>query len=697
MSTALDYGQVMQGFPSYRVFVFGFEVTEFCDDITSNWTGGRAPSFVTLQLLNLNDRFIVRKDDMTILYPEKVQSFVQKAPNSDLAEIYDRVINQGEVPVDSYNDLRSIKARMLRLKRNPVYSVKGQTVDPFTGTKSAIKSLPIYPVIEGKSIFHQNDPIRVFAQDPFDPQVWYYWFSGSVTQVADDVRGTDLAKVITLQCEDVSKSLRYARITANPGFRDPAFFKSEQDIATFTGFSAPLQGKSFSEAADFLVFGDVVTTTPSDTALVSVPVVNPSNGQTFNRRILRTAAGNFKPLAQNKRVYTLAKSSNPARSVTSLADWQNNHLRHTVDIADITELRARSDNPEKASAVVERLKTKVGDAQSSGDFTASLTWEIMTEIGGNPADYPVDGGTLLMLLPEGLGKLGEDVIAKDFVSSISQVSEFKDRRSTMYDLVARVDFVFYADPKGNLVIEMPLFDFDPWHFTSPSAPGPKVATTDNPLNAVKFSNLADSGAVTFDNERRFTVEDEALDGFTATDSDGPVRTVAYKVPEVSRAYAALQGTQARKPEYVKLDALIPIYGWRAVQGDPGKPVTTERAALISCALELNKMNADAYTYKLPLLPRFSAWLNRPMLFRHRNQVATVTSITHKITWGVEARTTLNFNYARGWSGDIDGSSGHFVYMPIGGREGRTINYAELFAQNTQANKRPLSTSSDPGA
>lgn len=696
MSTALEYNQVLQGFPAYRVFIFGFEVTEFCDDIGSNWSSSRAPSFATVQLLNLNDRFIVRKDDMVALYPEKVRSFVEKAPDSELARIYDRIINEGEVALDSYNDLKSIKSRMLRIKRNNVYTVKSKPVDPFTGQVGAEATVPIYPFMEGRPIFHQNDPVRIFVQDPFDPQVWYWFFSGSITQISDSVRGATLEKIISIQCEDASKSLRYARISANPGFRDPAFFKSESDLATFTGFSTPLQNKSFQEAADFLVFGDVVTTTPNDSQLVSVPVVNPTTGQTFNRRILRTAAGNFKPTALKKRAYTLSKASNPSRSVTNLTDWQNVHLNHVVDIADITNLRVRSDNPEGASGVVERLKSKVKEAQDSGQFTASLTWEIMTEIGGNPADYPVDGGTLLMLLPEGLGKLGEDVVAKEFVSSISQVSEFKDRRSQMYDLVSRLEFAFYADPKGNLVIEMPFFDFDPAHFNVTSTAGPKVASPNEPINAARFTTVSASGSVTFDNERRFTIEDEALEDFTATDMDAPVKTVAYKVPEVSRAFAATLKTGARKPEVVKLDSLIPIYGWRSIQADAGIPVETERSALIACALELNKTNADAYSYKLPILPRFSAWLNRPMLWKHRNQIGTVTSIAHKIAWTGDIRTTLNFNYARGWTGDVSESSGRLIYETIGGRASRTINYAALFAQNVTANKQPLQTSKGSG-
>lgn len=697
--TSLNYNQVIQGFPSFRVFIFGQDVTEYCTDISYNWSCGRAASFATIQLLNLHDRFMIRRDDMVALYPDKIKKFAIQAPNSDLASLYNQIISEDLIIEDSVRDPRSIKSKVVKLKQNNTYYVTTTPTDPFTGTPGGEINAPIYPMIEGKSIFHQNDPVRVFVQDPFDPEVWYYFFAGTITQIGDDVNGTNLEKVLNIQCEDVSKSLRYARITANPGFRNANLFQSNNDLANFTFFTSALQGKSFQELADYLVFGETVTNTPNDSMLSPVPVVA-KDGTTFNRMLLKTAAGNFQPLALKDRTYTIAQASNPARTVTTLSDWQNNVLNHNVEIGDIEYLRARSQNPVTASQVVTNLQSQVKAAQDAGDYTASLTMAIINEIGGDPANYPVDGGTLLMLLPEGLGKLGEDVVAKDYISSISQITEFKDRRSVMYDLVSRVEFVFYADPVGNLVIEFPLYDFDPSDFATPSTTGVIVPATTggsgDGTSAAKFTSVSNSGVVTFDNVRRFTIEDEVLDGFTATDSDSPVKTVAYKVPVVSLGFKAAEGPGARAPEVVKLDTLIPIYGWRAMQCDTGKPVTTQRAALISCATDLNKTNAEAYTYKLPILPRFSAWLNRPMLFKHRNHIATVTSINHKISWGSDIRTIINFNYARGWTGDIDSQAGRMIYETIGGRSSRAINYSALFAHVKTANSNSVGTSSGSG-
>lgn len=698
--TQLNYNESIQGFPSYRAFIAGFEVTEDCVDIGSNWSAGRAPSFASFQLLNLNDKYIMRREDLVILHPSQVFPLVNQSPDSDLAKIYDLVINQNQRILDSANDPTSIKYKVITKKQHPAYQITTNPIDPFTGNSLGAQQADIYPFIEGKSIFHQNDPVRIFVQDPFDPQVWYFWFSGSVTKIGDDVSGTNLEKTITINCEDVSKSLRYARYTINPGLRDPNQISTQEDLITFNGFTTPLSGHSLPEAADIVVFGDVGKDGLPDSALISVPVVA-RDGSTFNRIMSKTAAGNFKFLDPTKRIYTLAKSANPRRSTITLKNWQDQVLNHVVDVTDLEILRARSDNPETASQVLTRLENAVAVAQANGTFGASLTQQIITEIGTDPANYPVDGGTLYMLLPEGLDQLGTDVVAKEFVSSIAMVSEFKDRRSLMYDLVDRVEFVFYADPKGNLVVEFPLFDFDPDDFSDVSVQGKKHTSQDALVpDSVRFTIIAPSGTVSFDNEKRFIIEDETVESFGATDDDAPVKTVCLTVPVVTRSEQALTGNSlqnaVRNPLAVRLDALIPIYGARFIQGDSRKTVETERAALISSAIELNKANANAYTIKLTMLPRFAAWLNRPMLFRHRNHIGTAMSIAHKITWGSGISTTIGLGYLRGWTGEVDTAAARLIYKPIGGAQSRPINYAELFAHVKTTNSLPPTTTSGSG-
>jgi hypothetical protein len=496
--------------------------------------------------------------------------------------------------------------------------------------------------------------------------------------------------------------LRYARYSFNPGFRDPSQINTGADLSAFTGFTTPLVGKNFQEAADFVVFGDLVTDEPPDSALVPVPVIDPTTGAQFNKLVLQTGAGNFQPLPLSERAFTITQSSNPNRSITTLADWQNDTLDMTVSIDDITNLRTRSQNPVTANTVIQNLQTQLADAQAAGNYTVDMTQLIITAIGSDPVNYPVDGGTLYMLLPEGISQLGTDVVSQDFVSSISMVSEFKDRRSLMYDLVDRVEFVFYADPKGNLIIEFPLFDFDPDAFNVPNS---SSATAPAPNNvappSVRFTSVGSDGTVTIDNQRRFTIEDETVDDFAATDDDAPVKTICLTVPAVSRFSTAVTGNELqyaiRSAKAVRLDALIPIYGPRFIQADPRKIIETDRGALIASAIELNKCLGRAYTLKINMLPRFSAWLNRPMLFRHRNCIGTTRSIVHRISWAASIQTTLSLDYTRGWSGQMDQQTGSMVYTPIGGNASRAINYAQLFASNKTPNTTTPNTNSGFGS
>jgi LysM repeat protein len=756
----LNYDDVVFGFPSFRVFVFGQEVTNDVSDVSVNWKVGRAPSSCAITLLNPNDRYIMRREDIVALNPQTSARFANKA-QSDIAHDYLRMTSG--VVVDSVNDGQSHKAKIVKLKQHPTYRINVKTTDAFSGQTTATKNVSFYPFIEGKSCFHQNDPVRVFAQDPFDPAVWYYFFSGFITQIGDSSSGPAVEKTLILQCEDVTKSLRYARYTINPGIRDLNDVNIDQDLADFTGFTSPLVGLSLQEAADYIVFGDVAkeTSSLSDDSVAKFPVVSRnSDGKliAFNRIIAKTAAGNFKYRSQKERVYVLSGGSG-TRTAISLKDWQNLILDHKVKIGDLIDLRARSDNPEQASDVVARIESQasttvtgldppapttyvvksgdtLGEIATSFGTTISaltalnpnitnpnviypnqvitisqpkttvisnpkkLTELIISEIGRDPGNYPVDGGTLFMLLPEGLDELGNQIIAQDYVSTASFVSEFKDRRTLMYDLVDRVEFVFYADPKGNMIIEFPLFDFDPNDFGSRNSQK-SGAIEGFPPGLVKFTTANSDGTIEFDNERRFTIEDVAVDTFSATDDDGPVRTVALAVPVPIRYVQAAteNGIQTApiKPVSVRLDTLIPIYGMRVIQADSkARLVETELGARIAAAVELNKVNSDAYSIKINMLPRFSAWLNRPMLFRHRNHIGTAVSVSHRISWASSAETSISLNYLRGWQGEIDSESGNFVYTTIGGAESRPLNYATLFAKRKSGNALAPTSASAQG-
>lgn len=696
----LTFNEVIQGFPSYRVFIFGQEVTQDCPDINIQWTSSRAPSFATITLLNPNDRYIYRRDDMVLQYQSKLQPFISQT-NSDLTDLYLRLVTDGVTVRDSIGDPTSIKSQITKLKQNAAYSVNiAAGNNPLTGGATPATTAQIYPVIEGKSCFHQNDPVRIFVQDPFDPAVWYYGFSGFITQVGDSVDGANLEQTLSIQVEDASKALRYARYSMNPGLRDPSKINTAQDLQQFNGFTLPIQNMSLQEAADIIVYGGIVQQSPPDSALYPVAVVDPNTGQSFNKLIMKTGAGNFKPLATKDRIHVLTQSANPARTVITLPDWQD-MLDQIVSIDDISVLRARSNNPTSASQIITTLESDVAAAQDAGEFDVTITSEIITTIGSDPVNYPVDGGALYMLLPEGLSVLGQDVVSREFISTIAMVSELKDRRSLMYDLVDRVEFVFYADPKGNLIIEFPLYDFDPDDFNDANINSLKQKSIQNSLPpSVQYTITQPNGDYIFDNERRFTIEDDTVENFTATDDDAPVKTICLTVPSVGRYTAALAGNglqaPVRTPQVVRLDALIPIYGPRLTQGDPRRLTLTERAALLASAIALNKSVAEAYTFKINMLPRFGAWINRPYLIRRRNHIGTAVSISHRISWASSIQTTIGLNYTRGWQGDMESSTGRMIYVPIGGAQSRPLNYAVMFAQNKTTNNSATQTTSGSG-
>lgn len=726
MAASLEFDQVMFGFPAYRVFIFGYEVTEDVVDVTVSWKTGRAPSFATIQLLNLNDRYVYRHSDLIALNSDAFRRFADRssqnagasiatgafaATANELVHEVDVATNGANPIVDGVLDMNSVKGQATKLRRNPAYSIGTNPVNPFTGATQGFRLSPIYPIIEGKSIFYQNDPVRIFLQDPFDPQIWYYGFSGFITLVSDNVSGNALEKTLSITVEDVSKSLRYSRIATNPAIRDPAIVKQSSDITSFTGSSSALTNLTMPEAADLLVFGDGLKKGLTASSLVSVPVVD-KNGNTFQRTSSKTGAGNFKYSDPKDRVFTLADSNSTERSTITLERWQNEILDHRVKLADIATLLARSDSPKARTGPgnVALIQSQIEAETNPGRQTAA----IIKEIGEDPFNYPVDGGTLLMLLPEGLDALGNEIISADYTASQSMISEFQNRRNVMYDLVDRVEFVFYADPKGNLVIEFPLYDFDPDDFgvinrgTTKTAVATQIRQADGTVSTVditpvanaKFTVKSPDNEVTYDNERRFTIEDECVVDFGAVDDDAQVRTGCRTAPQVDRRATSTSGftvqNAATTPQAVVLESLIPIYGYREIQGGMQKLVLTDKSALIAGAIELNKVNSNAYTFKVNILPRFLSWLNRPYLVRHRNHIGCAAAITHKISWFGTCDTSIQLAYMRGWSGQIDSLSGKLVYTNIGGEDSRPINYATLFAKNKSSNALKPGTSSGSG-
>jgi len=272
--------------------------------------------------------------------------------------------------------------------------------------------------------------------------------------------------------------------------------------------------------------------------------------------------------------------------------------------------------------------------------------DFITLIGEDPVNFPVDGGRVFVLLPAGAESIGNDVVGLELVQSYSMKSESQNFLQLLYDALARIEFVFYATPKGDLVVEFPLYDFDP----------------------------DDLGVY----ERNYLVELDDQFASSSTFSDAAVRTIAAVAPQPTRHTQTGNEIAANLPDVVvKLPAMFPVYGTRQERGNTKGRIRTEEAARIYANIMLNKVNADAHSVGLPLVPRFSCGLNRPYLWKLRNHIGTSADVSHSMAWNGGWRTSIGLRYMRGWTGMMTADN-KMIYVPLSGQASRSLNYRVLF-------------------
>lgn len=104
---------------------------------------------------------------------------------------------------------------------------------------------------------------------------------------------------------------------------------------------------------------------------------------------------------------------------------------------------------------------------------------------------------------------------------------------------------------------------------------------------------------------------------------------------------------------------------------------TAEAARLYANLTLNRVNADAHTVGLPIVPRFSCGLNRPYLWKLRNHMGTSADVSHSLAWNGGWRTSIGLRYLRGWTGMLTVDN-KMIYVPLSGQTSRPLNYRVLF-------------------
>ena len=598
--------------------------------------------------------------------------------------------------------LDPVKLRVLDRKFNIRQQINAQSnlVDTFDSTMVAgIPQLTgqvlRYPFQTGDSIFHTNDAVRIFWRDPTTTDRWFHMFAGFISDYVDSV-DADNQRIIRFRVEDASRILRYARITTNPGILDIDDVAVVTDAETRTFFNDGFSGLTLPEFLFTVVFGADKAGTGGQTGTNDVEGVRAFsnirfgvNGETAST-LLEDAVGSYNFERSFIAVFgprdqeTESEASQlpleiPNAVISNLAQYQA-LVDHQVYFSDLDNMSLQDP---ASQARVARLRNDVRK-RSDGTF---INEDIVKVIGENPELFPVDFGRLIFLIPGSLGPAAnQDLLLRDIIGVNTQTT-WRTRLALIYDVVERLDFQFYASPRGDLICEMPLYDFEPDDFGNDS------------IDLTNFLSLSTTN-ITFDagtdRERgpfgpAYRVAKRDTLSWERTFIDENVRTQMVGIYSLIQGFAELPTSlDIGQVAPVNLYGLMPQFGVRSEFIEPQGIIANENAARIYANVKLNQINSNAKQANVQVLPRVQlGFPNRPMEFEERTFVATTRAISHSLVWGLQGdmTTDLDLKYVRAWSGQVTsdplpGVEGpqppRPVYEPIGGFASQPLNYALRF-------------------
>lgn len=615
--------------------------------------------------------------------------------------------------------------------------------------------VPEYQIYAGSTCFHSKDTVRIFIQDPYDPYVWYYGFSGYLTDDSDviDVNGN---KTVEFTFEDVTRPFKYSRFAFNPQIISPEALTLVTDTLIYSGFKEPFNKLTIPESLFFQVFGGELTGISNEDLGIDARQPTGAGSEVEGPKSKKinyiNGVGEFDLV--NSRIFILGKEENAAFS----PNWNNKKEegerkfykaieKYVVRNFDLPQYHAAVDhrvryedlnidrgwkNEPRIDARADRLAfyqeviNQVENDRQTGILNSSIKdspiWKTMTFIGENEDLYPVSG-RLIMIFPGSLSPTtNTKVLVEDIGSFSATETNFNTRFSIMKLYADRLDFSFYASPRGDLLFEMPFYDFHPDDFgvdeTIPAGANRGIYTEARGIvDSLRFAGgwpeyigpsattvFSGAGSKTDSQENgtpsyahAFTIgKNHHIGTYSRSFSDAAIRTL------VTTGYYTFQSNSAGGESRQLIgrnipaiaQALVPSFGVRHEIVNPQGYISSPEGAKLYAEIQLNKMNSAAMQIRADIDAKFDLFLNRPIRIQKREILGTLRSITHEINIGSRSigTTSMQLDNTRIWTGGVEveikgskeispksvGGEKRKVYEPIGTNASRALDYRTLF-------------------
>jgi hypothetical protein len=603
VDTPQKESQVFIGAPDYRVFVWGIEITDDVYAVQVSQQMNDNVGTAEIHIVNDNLKWIVPTALSLMRYdfiPDELSLGDNDGPLFKKGAIGTSTQTRRKITPVKFAKKKIANFRA-SLGKNQSLGQAGQAV------LNRFKNDRNFPFLPGSPMIQMGDPVRVFFKNPWSianksqtagsQEEWYFAFTGYVSAVTEDFDSETNQSKLHLFCEDIRRLLRYMRTTTSPnvfninvtnelfvGQDAAAFFKRISGDATLATGNAAIQagmrlvntnpdGSGPQGIMDFLLFGDTGhrpsnflnnQTEPGMQLVTGLLGFNPNNKELV---IIDGSAGGGaierKVSEALDRIYPILTEEQVDRYG---ADWS---LGAEPSIA-----------PEPNTFWV-ILPAKTAFTSESTDPSASFRWPY------------------------------------DWAMQITYYSDFRSRLDVINEFVTKQDSVWYATPKGDIVLEFPQYDMIPQLHAKPWR------------NILQIQNEFSKFSMTEDDRNITTLT--IIEGSPIADINPeglpPVAIGVEFNPELAARFGVRQKIERRPFKYSR-DYL-----------------NSSLKALAAMAQELS--NSDAFRLEgLETLPNFRAPIGRPYFFKYRNIIGYCVAIHHQIVWGALAQTVYELRYIR---------------------------------------------------
>jgi hypothetical protein len=622
-NTPYEESRVLVGAPDYRVFIFGAEVTS--DVFSVSVTNSYNERFGTarINVVNDNEKWILpttstiiargfTADELSVgsvglqdlsMFTEDRQGTNSKSDQ----EVPVGTASEGDGFVMTPRRFAHIKRTNMRERVKDLdYAQLQRALDIKFRDKS------VFPFIPGSPLIQMADPIRIFLKNPwnlasegssqFGPpeqfdEEWYFAFTGFVSSVTEDFDVETNRSILRIFCEDIRKILRYMRVTSNP--------------QVFNSLSLPrsIQGAGKDKAG--IVHADLTRFHGSQAVQAGQTLVD---------------------LEQNTNGIIETMLFNSGGQVDGEVPQGVLGFRKPDNLSETVHALNTSEAEVGTSDVLDKLYPKLNEQEVS-------------EYGEDWSLGALDQKNRFFVIVPKRSNFPNRRYPYDLSARVNFYYEWKSRFDVINDFVKVQDSLWYATPRGDIVLEFPQYDATPHKHKTP------------------WSNI-------------LSIQDE-FTGFNLTEDDRKIQTQtiattsAVDALDVSSEFPIVGHGSKDNPE------LIARYGLRLhLESRPfkyAKKDSTSDSANALAAMWQELTNADAYRLEgLTTLPNFRAPIARPYFFKARNLIGFATQITHTVVWGEMARTEYGLQYLRHFD-PVEGK-----WLKVGG------NYAWNWAGDSNA-------------